>query len=136
MNLFRKKTINIFNNEGQSKEKSVEHEENTREIKLTSSGSNIEESNTVNPNPELFRKLIEGTSFDHRKKEKDKKEEFYRENNGIYKDKNKPDKDVPSERLPFTKNIEIKRKFINKKSEKRLENIINEVFKYNEEEFK
>ena len=138
MNIFRKHIKKIDENGIEEEELTQNQNEPVLE-KALSKEHNNQENNSDYPDPELLRRLIEGTSFDRRTKielKKGKKEETAPKQDAIthpkithefesLPDYMKDERKMPS--LP-AKNMSLKRKkFINKEREKRLGNIVYEV---------
>jgi hypothetical protein len=135
MNILGKHIKNYDGNKIRDKEPlQLENEPMPKE--LLSAEKVDQENNSNYPNPELFRRLIEGTSFDRRtgielkqeiRKEIDKKETPNTQSKEI--PENYPNYREHKQGIPiFNKDLSSKRKkFINEKRENRLSHIVYEV---------
>jgi hypothetical protein len=124
-------------NEIKDKESQKPHDESLPENSIfVKMGAQEQEENSNYPNPELFRRLIEGTSYDRRKgieleQEKRKEINLQKEIPNI-QSRQVPEFPNYSENKQgismLNENISLKRKkFINKKRESRLGHIVYEV---------
>jgi hypothetical protein len=136
MNIFRKHIKNYDEKEVKVEESTDVHADTIPEESL--SAKNITQENNINyPNPELLRRLLEGTSFDRRTGFK-LKQEGEKEANSKKEMPNNQSKQV-TEKFPdyreykqgnpkINKDISFRRKkFINKERESRLGHIVYEV---------
>lgn len=141
MDFFTKTKIHQFDDE----EKSAPFDQYLKipELKENiSAETDMQEKNTYYPNPALFRRLIEGTSFDHRTR-KEEKEEEQRSSTGVedaatgavhsyLKKKKESSKRTVQKRVKKEENVSSsskKKQFI-VKERKRLGNIVHEVLGY------
>ncbi len=144
MNLFRRKKVNHTYQEEELSDL-VQNEESSwfdqRLDKRNSTPDDNKEKSSYQLDPILFRRLIEGTSFDHREiiehKPTDQRERSIQEKGGGSPKKKKvpiiPEKPVMSRRSKVSKFVNYtgkRKKFINKEQEKRLGNIVHEVLRY------
>jgi hypothetical protein len=136
MNIFRKHVKNYDENEIKGEGSTELHADTIPEESLSAKNV-IQENNTNYPNPELLRRLLEGTSFDRRTGFK-LKQEGKKEANPQKETPNTQSKKIP-EKFPnyredkqgipiLNKDLSSKRKkFINKERESRLGHIVYEV---------
>jgi hypothetical protein len=135
MNLFNKKKISHFKKEEESVD--FDQYQNRSEAEETLLAENgIPVRNSYYPNPALFRRLIEGTSFDQRIRVEEKREIaqieveqtdiIHSKNNIAFERKHGIRKDLKE--VPTGASVK-KKKFI-KKERKRLGNIVHEVLGY------
>ena len=140
MNIFRK-IIKKDNENGIKAGESVGYPfESGLEEKL-SSENNHQKDDINYPNPELFRRLIEGTSFDRRTEILPKKHATNKEDEQTLPKKPKYSQvvsEINNKKIHGTKpcmnKSEKKKKFINKERENRLVNIVNEVLGHSQKQ--
>ena len=138
MNIFRK--IIKKDNENEIKEGESEGYPFESGIEEELSSENNHQKDDINyPNPELFRRLIEGTSFDRRTEILPKKQANNKEDEQTMPKKPKysqvviaiNNKKIHETKRCMNKNDK-KKKFINKERENRLVNIVNEVLAHSQ----
>jgi hypothetical protein len=137
MNIFRKHEKNYDINEIKDKESQKPHDESLPENSIfVKMGVQEQEENSNYPNPELFRRLIEGTSYDRRKgielKQEKRKEINLQKEIPNIQSRQVPEFPNYSENKQgistLNENISLKRKkFINKERESRLRHIVYNV---------
>jgi hypothetical protein len=131
--------MKIFEENGIKEENLTQNQNETEPKKALSKEHNKQESNSDYPDPELLRRLLEGTSYDRRKKielkQETKKETAPKQATIIHPQirnevEELPDNMKHEQGIPYlpAKNMPLKRKkFINKEREKRLGYIVYEV---------
>lgn len=137
MNLFHKKSDNYFLKEEEITELNQYTEIPESEQKVSSGTGEIKEKSLYQPNPALFRRLIEGTSFDQRKRvEEDQyQNKIDQEPIKMIQFTNKPSIEIPTvskkEEYKISSSPSLNRKkFIKKERENRLGNLVHEVLGY------
>jgi len=106
-----------------------------------SSENNNQKDDINYPNPALFRRLIEGTSFDRRTEILPKKQATNKDDEKTMQKKQKYSQVVTEinnkkihETKPCMNKSDKKKKFINKERESRLGNIVNEVLGHSQKQ--
>jgi len=140
VNIFRK----IIKEDNENEKKAGESEGYQSEPELEeelSSENNNQKDDTDYPNPELFRRLIEGTSFDRRTEILPEKQATNKEDEQTIPKKPKYNQVVPEitnkkihETKPCMNKSDKKKKFINKERENKLGNIVNEVLGHSQKQ--
>ena len=136
MNIFRK----IIKEDNENEKKVLESEKYQIESELEdklSSENNHQKDDITYPNPELLRRLIEGTSFDRRTEILPKKQATNKVDEKTIPKKTKYSQvvtEISNQKIHETKvymnKSDKKKKFINKERESRLGNIVNEVLRH------
>jgi len=139
MNLFRKEVINHF-----EKEVEIENQDQYQEMSYSeeriSNRTDKQEKELYYPNPALFRRLIEGTSFDRRirvepEQQINKTEDGQRaaippKNSIVFK--NTPLFQKSHQKKETTDKSGKRKKFINKERENKLGHLVHDVLGYPE----
>jgi len=140
VNIFRK----IIKEDNENEKKAGESEGYQSEPELEeelSSENNNQKDDTDYPNPELFRRLIEGTSFDRRTEILPEKQATNKEDEQTMPKKPKYSQVVTGittkkihETKAYMNKTAKKKKFINKERENRLGNIVYEVLSHSKKQ--